>query len=175
MGSGKRVEMAWCAALDSAHGQRHVVMSDVMLVLTQHKTQVALETGEDLGLLDRPGADVGHGLVADGGLLGRARHGPARLGDLRLEELLNKRRLEVRGLCVSGARQWNQRSTQVRHSERLNRDRPHIIVLPCARTRPGLTVKATSEATAEAASMRAPVPAAETTFWARIGKERGVW
>jgi hypothetical protein len=36
-------------------------------------------------------------------------------------------------------------------------------------------VKATSEATAEAASMRAPVPAAETTFWARIGKERGVW
>jgi hypothetical protein len=68
--------------------------------LTQHKTHVPLETRVHLGLLDRPGADVGEYLVAHGGLLGRAGDGPPGLGDL-LEELLDKRGGEAGGLRES--------------------------------------------------------------------------
>lgn len=84
-------------------------MSGRSRLLTQNETGVALDTGEDLGLLDSPCADIREGLVANRRLLGSTRNSPARLGDLLLE-LLNEGRLDG-GALMSADSDSKQRQT----------------------------------------------------------------
>ena len=79
--------MAWWAALDSVRVRTLLYTFVTLALLTEDKTGVTLDAGQDLGLLDGPGADVRERLVADGRLLRGARDGPARVGDLLLELL----------------------------------------------------------------------------------------